>query len=345
MFKLDSIEVEPGTRCNTKLSVAKTPVGDEISIPLIIVNGVKEGPRLYVQGGVHSDEVEGFLAIIDVANELYPKKLTGTFIGAPVVNIPGYLHKFQIDLSGVHNNPIDQKNLSRVFPGKPDGTTTEQIAYAIINKILPNIDYAIDLHAGGMRGTSLRMAGFIAEESEIGEKTVELAKLFPVEIIWRSPPWGKFTAPAIEKGVVPVAVEVTGRGEYEEEDVKLCVTGIKNIMKHLGMIEGELEPVPKERKYIDSETYIYASVGGFLRRNAKVKTGDLVSKGGLLGETLDVYGNVTEKFEAPFDCIVTGIRTKPVTWAGEAVFLVSSFIPDPSKELVPTRVKEYIIPP
>lgn len=343
MFKIDSIEVEQGTRCNTKLPVAKTPEGGEISIPLIIINGVKKGPRLVVSGGVHPDEVEAYCAITDVANELDPKKLTGVFIGAPVVNIPGYLHHISIDVSGVRENPIDWKNLMRVYPGKADGTMTERMAYVIVNKILSSVDYAIDIHAGGDRGTSIRMAGFIASESEIGKKTVELAKLWPMEIIWRIPPWGKYAAAAMEKGVATLVVEVTGQGRYEEEDVKLCVTGIKNVMKHLGMIEGQPEGIPKERRYIDSETYIYANVGGFLR--PRVKTGDLASKGTVVGETFDVYGSVTEKFEAPFDCIVTGIRTKPVVWAGEPVFLISSFIPDPSKELVPTRVEKAIAPP
>lgn len=76
-----------------------------------------------------------------------------------------------------------------------------------------------------------------------------------------------------------------------------------------------------------------------------MKTGDLASKGDLLGENIDVYGNVTEKFEAPFDYIVTGIRTKPVVWAGEPVFLISSFIPAPSKGFVPTKVEKHVTPP
>ena len=343
MFKLDFIEVEPGTRCNTRFPIAKAPDGSDLSIPLIIVNGIKEGPRLLVIAGEHPEEVEGFLAVTDVAKELDPKRLTGTFIGIPCVTVAGYLHHVSIDVSGLRENPIDMRNIMREYPGKPDGTMTQRTAHAIINKIMTNVDYAISFHAGGDRGTSINMSSFIAEESELGRKTVELTHFFPFEIVWRSPPWGKLASAALGKGVPVLVVETTGEGRYKEEDVKLCVIGIRNIMKHLGMIDGSPEGIPEKRRYIDSETYIYASVGGFLR--AKVKTGDLASKGTLLGENLDIYGNVSEKFEAPFDCIVTGIRTKPVVWAGEPVFLISSFIPDPRKEIVPTRVEKHISPP
>ncbi len=90
------------------------------------------------------------------------------------------------------------------------------------------------------------------------------------------------------------------------------------------MIEGDLEDIPKERRVIDKETYVYAQIGGLLR--PAVSTGQLVSKGDLLGVAKDVYGTEVEEFKAPFDGIVTGVRTKPVVWAGEPVFLTSTFI-------------------
>jgi predicted deacylase len=161
-------------------------------------------------------------------------------------------------------------------------------------------------------------------KGEFGRKSVELAKCFPVQILWKTPPWGKIGVAAREKGVLHMAYEATGQGRADDEDVQLLITGIKNVMKHLGMIEGELEDIPEERRVIDKETYVYAQTGGLLRPT--VRTGDLVSKGDLLGVVKDAYGTVVEEFTAPFDGVVTGIRTKPVVWAGEPVFLASTFI-------------------
>jgi len=335
MFKLESIEVEFGERVDTWLPIAKRPDGSDYSLPMIIINGVEEGPVLCVSGGVHPDELEGPAAIWDVSNSIDPQKMKGTFIGIPVVNIAGYLHKISVDVSGIRENPIDWKNLARTSPNK-DGTISERLVYMLTEKIRSLADVAIDIHAGGQRGTSIHMASFTAAEGEYFMKTLEIAELFPFEIIWRSGPRGKKKIAASEVPKVPrIVVEVTGQGRCEDRDVEPVAIGIKNIMKHLGMLEGQPEGIPKKRKYIDTETYIYSNVGGLLR--PKVKTGDLAKEGQIIGVTYDVYGHITEEVKAPFDCIVTGIRTKGVAWIAEPMFLVSSFIPDPRKGLIETR--------
>lgn len=323
-FQLGPIEIEPGMRKNELFPVGKRPDGSTWGFPLIIINGVREGPRLFVTGAVHGDELEGTVAIQEVADELNPEELAGTFIGSPVVTVDAFMAPVSADVSSMRENPIDWKNLNRVAPGRPDGTVTERLAYAICNDVFSHVDYHIDIHAGGTRGTSIRMAGFTPVKGEFGRKTVELAKCFPVEILWKTTPWAKIGVAARERGVMHMAYEATGQGRVEEEDVQILVTGIRNVMKHLGMIEGDLEGIPEERKVIDNETYIYAQVGGLLRSN--VLTGDLISEGELLGVVKDVYGTVVEEFTAPFDGIVTGIRTKPVVWGGEPVFLTSTFI-------------------
>jgi len=345
MFKLESIAVEFGERVDTWLPIAKRPDGSDYSLPMIIVNGTEEGPVLYLQGAVHGDELEGPAAIMDVVNSLDPKKMKGTIIGIPVVNIPGYLHKISVDVSGIRENPIDWKNLNRTFPGKEDGTITERLAHTIANKIVPLADVIVDIHSGGQRGTSIHMAGFIAAENNMDYvlKTLEIAELIPMEIIWRSSPWGKLKIVAQEKNILFTCIEVTGQGRCDEEDVEPLVIGIKNVMKHLGMIEGQPEGIPKERKYIDTETYIYATVGGLLR--PKVKTGDLAKEGQIIGVLYDVHGHITEKVSAPFDCIVTGIRTKGVAWVSEPLFLVSSFISDPREGLEESESAKAAEPP
>lgn len=334
---MESIGARRGKRVDTWFRVAKKPDGSDYSIPLTIVQGTEEGPVLYVQGGVHADELEGPAAIMDVVNMLDVTKLKGTFIGLTVANVAAYLHKISADVSGVRENPYDGKNLNGVFPGKIDGTVSERIAYTISERLLPLADVAIDIHSGGQRGTSLHMAGFIAEEHNIDYmlKTLEIAELFPMKIIWKNSPLDKLNAVAQEKKVPIVCVEVTGQGRCEDRDVAPIVIGIQNVMKHLGMLDGKLEGLPKERKYIDTETYIYAKIGGLLR--PKVDTGDHAKNGQVLGIMYDVHGHVTEEVKAPFDCIITGVRTKGVAWVGEPVFLISSYILSPREMLTGTK--------
>jgi predicted deacylase len=343
-FKLGPIEVQPGTRIHAELPVMKQPDAKILGIPLILLHGTREGPILYVSAGVHGDEPDGTVSVIDIASSLDPSQLAGTFIGAPAVSVPAYLAKASVDVAGIRENPIDWKNLARVYPGRSDGTVTERIADTISNQIFPAIDYAIDLHSGGTRGTSIHLAGFIGVEGKLGKTSLELAKLFPMEIIWRASPWAKISTVAIEHGVPLVISEVTGQGRAEKWDVETNLIGVRNVMKHIGMIEGDLEKIPEKRRYIDSETYIYAQIGGLLRPD--VNTGELIKKDQPLGIVQDIYGDVVEKIYSPLDGIVTGVRTKPVVWAGETLFLVANFIPDPLEEgLEETHVEGHITPP
>ena len=42
----------------------------------------------------------------------------------------------------------DGKNLNREFPGNPDGTEMERLAWAVSQELQPAADYYIDLHSG-----------------------------------------------------------------------------------------------------------------------------------------------------------------------------------------------------
>ena len=42
----------------------------------------------------------------------------------------------------------DAKNLNREFPGNPDGTEMERLAWAVSQELQPVADLYIDLHSG-----------------------------------------------------------------------------------------------------------------------------------------------------------------------------------------------------
>jgi predicted deacylase len=324
MFELGGFVVEAGRRSYLELPVANRPDGTQLSIPVLVVNGVKEGPTLFARGGTHGDEFEAMQAIADVGQWLDPKELKGVFMGVPMANVPACLAKVSLDVSSMRESPVDYLEISGVMPGRSDGTMTERIAHVISNELFPKANYAMDLHSGGDRGTSVPLAGFYDIEDEFGRTSFEMARMFPIELMWSLSTKGRQFQMAYEKGVPLMMAEVNGEGRCRKEDVQIYVTGIKNVMKHLGMIGGEIEGVPEQRRCVEPETYLYSQVGGFLRPN--VETGQEISKGDLLGEITDVYGRVVEKVVAPFDGLASGIRTKPIIWPGEAAFLITRFV-------------------
>lgn len=92
-------------------------------IPVSIICGEKPGPVLTLTAGVHGTEYVPVIALQKMLKEINPAELSGVLVLVHVANVPSYLGR------GVYSNPIDFKNLNRVFPGKMDGTFSERLAY------------------------------------------------------------------------------------------------------------------------------------------------------------------------------------------------------------------------
>ena len=112
-----------------------------IPIPIVVLkNG--EGPTALFVSGNHGDEYEGQVALCNLAKSLDPAQMQGRVILLPAANFPAAL-------AGRRTSPIDQGNLNRLFPGDPDGTVTQQIAFYIEHALVPLADLVCDLHSGG----------------------------------------------------------------------------------------------------------------------------------------------------------------------------------------------------
>ena len=97
---------------------------------------------MLITGGVHSGEYVGIQACVELGAELQPEKTVGTIVILKVLNRPAFENRAgSLGLS-------DGKNLNRVFPGNPNGTEMERLAWAITKEVYPKVDYYIDLHSG-----------------------------------------------------------------------------------------------------------------------------------------------------------------------------------------------------
>ena len=112
-----------------------------IPIPIVVAkNG--EGPTALFVSGNHGDEYEGQVALCELARTLRAEDIKGRVIILPMANYPAAL-------AGRRVSPIDDANLNRIFPGDPDGSVTQQIAWFITHELIPRADLVCDLHSGG----------------------------------------------------------------------------------------------------------------------------------------------------------------------------------------------------
>src|SRR2546423_7428604 len=133
--------------------------------PVISITGAKPGPVLFVNAGVHGGEYPAVEAVIRLSNTLDPKKIAGTVILMPVMNLPAFRTRTPFVC------PIDNVNPNRVFPGDPTGRYSEQMTHALINEFVVHADAYVDLHGGDSSGRRRPFASWRNRRSERGRQT------------------------------------------------------------------------------------------------------------------------------------------------------------------------------
>ena len=128
-LSVGDVTVTPGEIGFGRLVPGKTAWSQELPIPLIVVNGAQEGPRLWISAVIHGPEATGTEVIRRVLREeLDPKKLRGSIICTPVANPLSFQ-------AATYDTPEDGYNLNRVFPGSPNGSITQRMAHVIYEQV------------------------------------------------------------------------------------------------------------------------------------------------------------------------------------------------------------------
>src|SRR5215467_710815 len=207
--------------------------------PVISITGAKPGPLLFVNAGVHGGEYPAIEAVIRLSNTLDPKKIVGTVILMPVMNLPAFRARTPFVC------PIDNVNPNRVFPGDPTGSYSEQMTYALINEFVVHADAYIDLHGGDIPEALVPFVICRAGSDEVAKKSKAIAMAFGLPyVLTISKPvqqskGSSSYAAAAEKGVPSILAEAGGVGQMQEEAVVLLVNGVINVMAHLKMLGAE----------------------------------------------------------------------------------------------------------
>ncbi len=237
-----------------------------------------------------------------------------------VANIPAFLSR------SVYKGPIDQKNLNRVFPGKEDGTISERIAFSLSNEILSKSDYYIDLHGGEFNERLLNFLLFFygCPDNDLCEKSSMMAHamgnnyLIPHKFnnLHDSLPSMMAIDEASRKGVASILVEFGDQGKVDFEDLGFAKKGVINVMRTIGMLEGET---------FKNEHPVYFTDNMVIRSNydgiyyPSIDKGQSISKGTLLGYTSDYWGNRIEEYRSPYSGIVVRNTSSPSIMKGEVV--------------------------
>ncbi|MCG6904287.1 MAG: succinylglutamate desuccinylase/aspartoacylase family protein [Rhodobacter sp.] len=246
-------------------------------VPVISLNG-GPGPVLLLTGGTHGDEFEGPAAIMRLVHGLDPRDLRGQIIAIPALNMAALAASSRV-------TPVDGANLNRAFPGHADGGPTAMLAHWLETRILPRCDAAIDLHSGGKASFFQPCAlPTLTADLDLAARNMRLAQVFGLPLIWRlggNNDNRSVNSAAARAGVAMIATELGGGGGVDPAITDLADAGIRNVLRHLGMIDGAVAVPPTQRivEIADPSDSLYARAEGLFDRGTgagqDVQAGDV----------------------------------------------------------------------
>lgn len=302
-------EIKKGERAFLELEVAKLHTRNSIKIPVIVERAKKDGPTLLIMAGVHGDEVNGVAIVRNIIRKKYNKPKCGTIICIPVFNVFGYLNQ--------RREFPDGRDLNRMFPGFANGSLASQFAYRFTKEIAPLVDYVLDFHSGGAERANFPQIRVDILE----EKALELAKVFGAPFISHSNYIPKSVRSTFNKlGKTILLFEGGKSQDLDDQVIRSGVKGAVNVMKHLGMHDGEIKP-NKGSIIIQKSKWVRAPYSGMFQ--LLVENGVWVNKKEIIGEITDPYGGFEKKVIAPFDGYIFCVNTAPIVNKGDALFHVS----------------------
>jgi predicted deacylase len=270
MYSIGPLTVAPGERAQGVIPVGTSTYGVDMGIPLLVVNGARPGPVLCVDAGVHGDEYDGQQAVRQVLAETDPATLRGTLVGIPCMNTPAFE-------AAARTSGLDHANLNRIFPGDPDGSYSFRLAATFVEQVVPAIDALVDLHTGGAYG---EIAPLTIVQGGYEDLATGIGLAAGHELIWKGGKWGGTVRhPALAAGKAAITIEVGG-GTYRDQNVETHVGSVRNIMRHLGMIDGAVRL--RDSYTAVTGTFARSAAGGFFLAHAgpgeQCKEGDLIGQ-------------------------------------------------------------------
>jgi len=301
-------QVLPGTSTRLAWSPSQSFEGIASPTPVLVVNGAKPGPVLCLTAAVHGDELNGIETVRRVMYTLEAESLSGTVIGVPIVNLPGF-HR------GSRYLP-DRRDLNRFFPGNPQGSSASRIAFSFFREVISHCDALVDLHTGSFHRIILPQLRADLTQPEV----VKLTQSFGATAVLHSvgAP-GTLRRAATDNGIPAVTLEAGGSMHLEEKAVSHGVKGIQTLLASMKMnkkisLWGAPEPV-----YYHS-VWVRIDRGGILF--SKVKLGQRVDKDELLGTVTNPITNVRSEIRAPYTGRILGMAVNQVVQPGFAAYRI-----------------------
>lgn len=311
---INDTEILPGTQHSLELPAGRLYTNTPLSIPVHVVHSKYTGPKLFICAAIHGDEINGVEIIRRLLNMSTLKRLRGSLFAVPIVNVHGFIN---------HSRYLpDRRDLNRSFPGSEKGSLAARFANLLMQQIVRQCSYGIDLHTGAIHRSNLPQLRANLDDPE----TERLARAFNVPVIISANMRdGSLRQAAAEFGIPMLLYEAGEALRFDEISIRAGVKGIINVMRELEMLppskrkrRQQMEPVMARSTY-----WVRAQDSGILR--TLIPLGARVQKGTLLAVLGDPFGKFDLEITAPYSGIVIGRSNIPLVNEGDALYHIARF--------------------
>ncbi|MFK7815167.1 MAG: succinylglutamate desuccinylase/aspartoacylase family protein [Gammaproteobacteria bacterium] len=314
-IKIAGTSIEPGASSVLQLELPPLYTNTPLTMPVHVIRGKQDGPKLFVSAAIHGDELNGVEIVRRLLKKISVKRLKGTLIAVPAVNIYGMLQ---------HSRYLpDRRDLNRCFPGSLRGSLAGRLAYLFMNEIVSKCTYGIDLHTAALNRNNLPQI-----RADLSDQNItDLAKAFGVPVIVNAKLRdGSLREAARAKDVQVLVYEAGEAMRFSESGIKAGLDGVLNVMRYVNMIPpiAKVQSIKAVSHVAQSSGWMRAPVSGIFR--SRTRLGKEVKKDQVIGYIEDVcdYHN-QEEIIAPDDGIIIGQSHIPLVYEGDPLFHIAYF--------------------
>lgn len=303
ILKFNLEDTPPQTIKKFWLRIISDPLGNPVSIPVIVARGKEDFPILGLTAAVHGNELNGIPVIQRLFGEIDVKELKGVIVGIPVVNIPSYMRKKRRFNDGV--------DLNHIMPGKENGNVSQVYAYRLVERIIKHFDYLLDLHTASFG----RVNTYYIRADMKHPVTRKLAQLQNAQIIVHNPPSdGTLRGAADEMDIPAITLEVGNPNTFQNRLIRSGIVGVHNVLSYLEMTDDTIEEAKIATVLCKRSFWVYTDMGGLLTIHVELM--DKLKEGQLIASIRNIFGELMKEYYAPEEGIVIGKSISPVNQSG-----------------------------
>jgi len=314
-FLIGGVAIAPGTRADVDLVVPAGVTDPATAVLVTVFHGARPGPVLALTAGVHGFEYVPILAAQRLRERVDPEALAGTVILVRLAHVAAFEQRVPFV------NPFDRKNLNRVFPGRPNGTQAERIAWTLTTEVIRRADLHVELHGGDgaewLEAFAGAYGGPRAASQYAMSRRMALAFGFRNVVKYSMRTQAEvdqgrsLNRQAVADGKPTVLVEIGENGRRDEPWVSTLVDGLGNLLRELRMVPGAARPARPDTRWFDDTVGVSARTTGLFTPVAT--EGRLVKAGESIGTIHDYAGRLIETVVSPIDgYLLYGITGPPV---------------------------------